>query len=104
MCIADKEVYNMLDLEKASMMPVIPICQGEASSSVKPSITVIGPAEFLVFSWTGAGSFGLFLSSEGDPVRGTLEWSFQPDAVGTSLPVCHLKSSNLWLKLSTTLI
>lgn len=48
---------------------------------VKPSITVIGDNEFLILSWTGASTLGLFLTGEGDPVRGTLEWPSYPDAV-----------------------
>lgn len=84
LCIADKEYYSMVDLEAASLFPVIPISQAPDSDiSIKPSITVVGDNEFLILSWTGATTIGLFITGEGDPVRGTLEWPCHPEAVCT---------------------
>lgn len=65
------------------MFPILPLSQAyePVSFVVKPSITVIGPNEFLILSWTGASTLGLFITAEGDPVRGTLEWSSHPRAI-----------------------
>ena len=48
---------------------------------VKPSITVIGPNEFLILSWTGTSTLGVFISADGDPVRGTLQWPSHPRSI-----------------------
>ncbi|GLB42247.1 putative CNH domain containing protein [Lyophyllum shimeji] len=87
LCIADKDNYNMVDLEGASLFPIIPLSQAQDSSVyVKPSITVVGENEFLILSWTGASTIGLFLTGDGDPVRGTLEWPSHPQAVCLDYP------------------
>ena len=72
----------MIDLELASLTPLFPLSQApDKSVVVKPSITVINETEFLILSWTGASTIGLFVNSDGDPVRGTLEWPAHPQAV-----------------------
>ncbi|KAG6830375.1 hypothetical protein H0H92_001012 [Tricholoma furcatifolium] len=87
LCIADKEVYNIVDLDQASLVPVIPISQApDPDVSIKPSITIVGENEFLILSWTGAGTIGLFITGEGDPVRGTLEWPSHPQALCLDYP------------------
>ena len=75
----------MVDLEGASLFPIIPLSQAADSVTVKPSITVVGDNEYLILSWTGASTMGLFITGEGDPVRGTLEWPSHPEAVCMSL-------------------
>lgn len=53
-----------------------------------PGICVTGddPPEFLILSWTGASTLGVFISGAGDPVRGTLEWPAHPRAVVLDYP------------------
>jgi vacuolar protein sorting-associated protein 3 len=77
----------MVDLERASLFSIIPLSQ-DPSVTVKPSITVIGDYEFLIISWTGASTMGLFITGDGDPVRGTLEWPRHPEAVCTYFDPC----------------
>lgn len=87
LCVADKENYNMIDLELASLIPLFPLSQSEDKSViVKPSITVINETEFLILSWTGASTIGVFINSDGDPVRGTLQWPAHPQAVCLDYP------------------
>ncbi|KAG5732330.1 Transforming growth factor-beta receptor-associated protein 1 [Termitomyces sp. T112] len=87
LCIADKEHYSMVDLEAASLFPVIPISQAPDSDvPIQPSITIVGDNEFLILSWTGATTIGLFITTDGDPVRGTLEWPSHPEAVCLDYP------------------
>jgi hypothetical protein len=47
-------------------------------------IQVVVDEEFLILSWTGAGTMGLFINLNGDPVRGTLQWSSHPLSVCSS--------------------
>lgn len=91
MCVADSENYNMINLETASLIPLLPISQAPLEEpnaeapqapAVKPFILVIAESEFLILSWTGASTLGVFITGEGEPVRGTLEWSSHPVSVG----------------------
>jgi len=88
LCLADQTNYNLVDLELASLFPILPLSQASEPTSfvVKPSITVIGPNEFLILSWTGASTLGVFISTEGDPVRGTLQWPSHPKAICLDYP------------------
>lgn len=72
----------MINLELASLTALSPVSQAPgAPTTVKPSITVINETEFLILSWTGASTIGIFVNSDGDPVRGTLEWPAHPQSV-----------------------
>ncbi|RPD60228.1 hypothetical protein L226DRAFT_555130 [Lentinus tigrinus ALCF2SS1-7] len=87
LCVADREFYNMVDLSAASLFQLLPISQApDPTVIVKPSITVISENEFLILSWTGASTLGVFITGEGDPVRGTLEWPSHPEAVSLDYP------------------
>ena len=79
--MADHETYNVIDLETTSLIPLLPLSQVDDSSPIKPSITVIGESEFLILSWTGSSTLGVFIAGTGDPVRGTLTWSVHPTAL-----------------------
>jgi len=90
-CIADKENYNLIDLENGQFLPIIPLNQALDSNvsrpQVMPSITVVGVNEFLILSSTGAaGTMGLFITTGGDPVRGTLQWPDHPESVCLDYP------------------
>jgi len=88
LCIADQKNYSLVDLEVASLFPILPLSQAyePASFVVNPSITVIGSREFLILSWTGTSTLGVFISAEGDPVRGTLQWPSHPKAICLDYP------------------
>ncbi|KAJ7634720.1 hypothetical protein FB45DRAFT_790024 [Roridomyces roridus] len=92
LCIADKTQYSIVDLANASMTALMPLSQapgeGDASRMFPPGICVTGtdPTEFLILSWTGGSTIGVFISGEGDPVRGTLEWPAHPRAVVLDYP------------------
>ncbi|KAF8499515.1 hypothetical protein JB92DRAFT_3099258 [Gautieria morchelliformis] len=89
LCIADHDTYNVIDLESASLIPLLPLSQVDSSpvkSPVKPSITVIGESEFLLLSWTGSSTLGVFITGTGDPVRGTLTWNMHPTALCCDYP------------------
>ena len=81
LCVADKELYNMIDLNTASSFQLLPISQAGDGKVVRPSITVINENEFLLLSWTGQATMGVFLTGDGNPVRGTLEWAEYPESI-----------------------
>jgi len=86
LCIADKEFYHMVDLNAASTFPMVPISQAGDGKFVRPSITVINENEFLLLSWTGQATIGIFITVDGDPVRGTLEWPTYPESITLDYP------------------
>jgi len=49
-------------------------------------ILVVAEEEFLILSWTGAGTMGVFINLNGDPVRGTLQWPSHPLSICASCP------------------
>lgn len=83
LCVADQECYNVLDIESASLLPILPISQSNDPTpfEIKPSITVISDHEFLILSWMGASTLGVIITTAGDPTRGTLEWDSLPESV-----------------------
>lgn len=83
LCYSDNEFYNMVDLDQASLYSLLPLLQSPDPTpfQVRPLITVIGENEFLILSWTGTSALGVFITGEGDPVRGTLEWASYPKAI-----------------------
>ncbi|KAK7047403.1 hypothetical protein VNI00_006634 [Paramarasmius palmivorus] len=87
LCMADSEFYNIVDLENSQMFPLLPLNQSpDIDIQVKPFITVTAPGEFLLISWTGASALGIFVNSNGDPVRGTLEWPGHPKSMCFDYP------------------
>lgn len=94
--------YSLVDLEAATMTPLLPISQDppeqsgngvppdESSSDFarpksyqRPSIVTVAADEFLVASHTGHSTLGLFIKENGEPTRGTLEWASNPKSIGT---------------------
>ncbi|KAJ3757086.1 hypothetical protein EV360DRAFT_95409 [Lentinula raphanica] len=88
LCIADKTHYNMLNLETAEIYPILPLNQDYQSPDlpVEPFIVPTGENDFLLVSWTGQNSMGIFITPSGEPVRGTLTWSQHPTSICLDLP------------------
>jgi hypothetical protein len=86
--IPSTNTYSLIDLSDASLTEVLPVSQidpSELDFDPNPNVVVIpGENEFLVTSFTGAGTMGVFLNGQGDPVRGTMEWPDHP------LSICEL--------------
>lgn len=85
LCAADGEFYNMVDLVAAASFGLLPIEQvpdeDQAAPSYKPGIAVVNETEFLLLSCMGRTTMGVFVTGNGDPVRGTLEWPSHPESV-----------------------
>lgn len=80
-------VNCVVDLSDASLTEVLPVSQvpplegegGEGQEAVNANIVVIpDEKEFLVTSYTGTSTMGVFLNGQGDPVRGTITWTSHP--------------------------
>lgn len=97
-------VNCVVDLSDASLTEVLPVSQvpplegegGEGQEAVNANIVVIpDEKEFLVTSYTGTSTMGVFLNGQGDPVRGTITW--------TSHPLSISKFTRLMIPLSCCL-
>lgn len=66
-------------------MPPLEGEDGEGKEAVNANIVVIpDEKEFLVTSYTGTSTMGVFLNGQGDPVRGTIAWTSHPLSISKS--------------------
>jgi len=89
LCIADREQYCLIYLDAVVATPILPISQAPPEPGTRPHrpmIVIIPDEEFLILSWTGAGTMGVFINSNGDPVRGTLQWPQHPLSICLDYP------------------
>ena len=65
--------------------PIVPLTQASDSLKIDPATTVISDNEFLIGTWTGTGTMGIFISGGGDPVPGrpVIMWPSHPVSVCT---------------------
>ena len=77
----------MIDLQGPMAFPLLPIQQGgdDSGSRRRPLASIVGADEFLIASDMGPHSMGVFLTGNGDPVRGTLEWGSYPESMCKSV-------------------
>lgn len=77
--------YSVIDISDASMTEVLPVTQvppEDESWNPNPNVVVIpGENQFLVTSYTGSNTMGVFLNGQGDPERGTMEWQSHPISI-----------------------
>ena len=82
LCAADNENYDMVDLGNATSFPLLPVSQVPSENiQIKPLAAPISDEEFLILSNTGANAMGVFITGNGDPVRGTLELPSYPESI-----------------------
>ncbi|KAI9438733.1 hypothetical protein H4582DRAFT_2057353 [Lactarius indigo] len=89
LCIADREQYSLIYLDAVTATPILPISQAPPEPGARPHrpmIVVVAEEEFLILSWTGSGTMGVFININGDPVRGTLQWPNHPLSVCFEYP------------------
>ncbi|KAL0959675.1 hypothetical protein HGRIS_011374 [Hohenbuehelia grisea] len=88
LCLADHEFYSIVDLERTSLFQLLPVSQAPEPplTPLQPSITVVTDNEFLILSWDGSGTMGVFITGDGEPVRGTLQWPGYPQSICLDYP------------------
>jgi len=89
LCIADREQYILVNLGAVTATPLLPISQVPPEPGTRPHrpmILAVTEEEFLILSWTGAGTMGVFINLNGDPVRGTLQWPSHPLSISMEYP------------------
>lgn len=93
LCIADREQYILVNLGAVTATPLLPISQVPPEPGTRPHrpmILAVTEEEFLILSWTGAGTMGVFINLNGDPVRGTLQWPVHPLSISSSFPFSRI--------------
>lgn len=82
-------------MQNSQMISLLPVSQAmDSAISVKPFILVVSENEFLLLSWTGTSTIGIFITGEGDPLRGTLTFPSHPLSV-CEWPTVPQLSSNV---------
>ncbi|KAI4520579.1 hypothetical protein K525DRAFT_285871 [Schizophyllum commune Loenen D] len=87
LCVADKEFFSIVNLEQSVAFQIMPVNQVMDDKPIKPLVLEIhGEDEYLVVSWMGASAMGVFINTNGDPVRGTLEYEEYPVSICMDFP------------------
>jgi hypothetical protein len=75
--------YNVINLDASSALPIMPVSQiaDPNAPPVKPLVLVISEMEFLIVSNMDGRGLGVFITGNGDPMRGTLEWPAYPESI-----------------------
>lgn len=76
----------MIDLASATSFPLLPFSQVPGDNDqTQPLVVPISEEEFLLLSNMGQSAMGVFITGNGDPVRGTLAWASYPKSICESL-------------------
>jgi hypothetical protein len=96
LCLADTMNYKLINLQQSSVTLLIPTPQvpinspsllGGTQLVPKPLVAVVKQDEFLVVSGSPDNqTIGIFVNSNGDAIRGTLQWSSYPKAICVEFP------------------
>lgn len=82
----------MIDLANVTASPLLPFSQVPSSSAqVQPFVTPISDEDFLLLTNMGEGAMGVFITGDGNPVRGTLQWAAYPLSICE--PSIHIQFS-----------
>ncbi|KAI8905923.1 hypothetical protein EDD86DRAFT_193341 [Gorgonomyces haynaldii] len=93
-CGADNSLYRIYDFKSATDLALFPYDK----DAMEPCLTVISEQEYLLVTASAQGiGLGVFISSKGDPVRGTLQWPSVPQFLCFQFPyvVALLKNHSI---------
>ncbi|KAJ3320254.1 transforming growth factor, beta receptor associated protein 1 [Boothiomyces sp. JEL0866] len=93
-CAADTKVYNLVSLKSNKINPLFPY----DSDVLEPIVINISENEFLLVTASAQGfGIGVFISSNGDPIRGTLQWPVVPISIEFQYPyiISLLKNASI---------
>ncbi|KAJ3121307.1 SPT3 Dosage dependent suppressor of Ty-induced promoter mutations-like protein [Physocladia obscura] len=80
---ADASTYKLINDRNGAVTPLFPYDR----TLMKPIVCAIGPSEFLLAFATANGiGLGMFVNSNGDAVRGTIQWSALPKSIVFQFP------------------
>ncbi|KAI8808400.1 CNH domain-containing protein [Cladochytrium replicatum] len=81
-CLADQVAYKMVNLDRGTVSPLFSYDR----VAMRPLVTVVGEDEFLVVTAQNQFGLGVFINSNGDPIRGTLQWPSLPKSIAFQSP------------------
>jgi hypothetical protein len=91
LCYADTNAYTFFNIATASSQQLLPISQDPRGNQEQPNLdhrpatAALLDSEFIFVSHTNARSLGLFVTADnGDPCRGTIEWTSNVKHTGRS--------------------
>jgi hypothetical protein len=97
LCLADSQIYKLINLQQSSVTLLIPTPQVSITSPTllgsgtqlvaRPLVAVVRKDEFLVVSGSAENqTIGIFVNANGDAIRGTLQWSSYPKSLCVEFP------------------
>jgi hypothetical protein len=97
LCLADSQMYKLINLQQSSVTSLIPTPQVSITSPTllgsgtqlvpRPLVAVVRQDEFLVVSGSAENqTIGIFVNANGDAIRGTLQWSSYPKSLCVEFP------------------
>lgn len=105
LCLADNQIYKLINLKQSSVTLLTATPQIPATSSTlllgsglvpRPLVMVVKKDEFLIVSGGFDSPIGVFVNINGDAIRGTLQWSSYPKALCVEFPyVAALLRNNI---------
>ncbi|KNC98386.1 uncharacterized protein SPPG_06092 [Spizellomyces punctatus DAOM BR117] len=82
-CAADQHQYKLINIDNGLTIPLFPYDR----TLQKPLAIVVSNGEYLLATATPQGlGLGLFISPNGEPIRGTLEWPAIPKSLAFHFP------------------
>ncbi|KAI9279180.1 hypothetical protein BY458DRAFT_64390 [Sporodiniella umbellata] len=111
LCLADHQSYKLINLSLSSLTPLTQTPQMPSASAnlilgsqliARPLVAVVKKDEFLIVDG-GSGlnqqTIGICLNANGDPVRGTLQWSNYPKSICVEFPYVVALLSNYTIEI-----
>lgn len=95
LCLADSQIYKLINLKQSSVTLLTATPQIPATSSTlllgsglvpRPLVMVVKKDEFLIVSGGFDSPIGVFVNNNGDAIRGTLQWTSYPRALCVEFP------------------
>ncbi|KAG8917630.1 hypothetical protein FRC01_002324, partial [Tulasnella sp. 417] len=88
LCLADPKSYWIINVDVGEALELMEWSQDQSlpPRHVKPLIIVSDPSEFMLAIWTGNGALGFFMTGNGDPTRGTLDYPQHPLSICIDYP------------------
>ncbi|KAG9013429.1 hypothetical protein FRB90_006050 [Tulasnella sp. 427] len=88
LCVADPKSYWIVNIDAGEALELMEWSQDQSlpPRHVKPLIAISDPSEFMLAIWTGNGALGFFMTGNGDPTRGTLDYPQHPLSICIDYP------------------
>ncbi|RCH95262.1 transforming growth factor, beta receptor associated protein 1, partial [Rhizopus stolonifer] len=96
LCLADAELYKLINLEQPVTFPLSPTPQVKVKSPTligsgtqlipRPLVSVVQKDKFLIVNGSDDQAIGILVNAKGNPIQGTLQWTSYPKTLCVEFP------------------